>query len=46
MPAARRFKFRVKKRGTNPQEFVGRLWDRDATVFYGDPLQKVYLKKK
>ena len=46
MVEARRFKFRVKKRGANPQEFVGRLWDRDATVFYGDPLQKVYLKKK
>ena len=22
---------------------IGRLWDRDATIFYGDPLQKVYL---
>lgn len=26
------------------QKAVGRLWDRDATVFYGDPLQKIYLK--
>ena len=24
---------------------LGRLWDRDATVFYGDPLHKVYLKR-
>ncbi len=24
--------------------FIGRLWDRDATIFYGDPLHNVYLK--
>lgn len=41
-----RFAFKLKKPIANRQEFVGRLWDRDATVFYGDPLQKVYLKKK
>lgn len=27
------------------QKAIGRLWDRDATAFYGDPLQKVYLNR-
>lgn len=39
----RRFPFKAKKPIADQQKFVGRLWDRDATVFYGDPLQKVYL---
>lgn len=30
-------------RVTDKRKAIGRLWDRDATVFYGDPLQKVYL---
>lgn len=42
---ARRFPFKFKKPLEKPQEFIGRLWDRDATVFYGDPLVSVYLKK-
>lgn len=42
---ARRFPFKFKKPLEKPQEFIGRLWDRDATVFYGDPLVSVFLKK-
>lgn len=45
MVEARRFPFRGKKPLVNPQQFVGRLWDRDATVFYGDPMVEIYLKK-
>lgn len=40
----RRYKFAAKGPIADQQKFVGRLWDRDATVFYGDPLQQVYLK--
>lgn len=42
---ARRFRFRAEKPITDPQKFLGRLWDRDATVFYGDPLQQIYLRR-
>lgn len=41
----RRFRFEVRNATFDRQKFVGRLWDRDATVFYGDPLHHVYLKK-
>lgn len=43
---ARKFPFKAKKPLTNPQEFIGRLWDRDATVFYGDPMVEISLKRK
>ena len=43
---ARAFKFKAPKRIEDPQKFIGRLWDRDATVFYGDPLVQVYLNPK
>ena len=46
MVEARKFKFQAKKPIANPQEFLGRLWDRDATVFYGDPMVEVYLGEK
>lgn len=39
----RTFKFESKGPIADQKKFVGRLWDRDATVFYGDPLQQVYL---
>lgn len=42
---ARKFPFKAKKPITNPQEFIGRLWDRDATVFYGDPMVEIRLHK-
>ena len=41
----RRYTFVAKGPVADRQKFVGRLWDRDATVFYGDPLQQVYLKR-
>lgn len=41
---ARQFPFAAKGPIAEPQKFLGRLWDRDATVFYGDPLQHVRLK--
>ncbi|MGN0854617.1 MAG: hypothetical protein ACI4R9_03740 [Kiritimatiellia bacterium] len=41
---ARAFRFVAKGPIADPQKFIGRLWDRDATVFYGDPLQHVTLK--
>ena len=46
LPAARAFAFRVKKDATAEMKknLMGRLWDRDATVFYGDPLQHVRLR--
>jgi hypothetical protein len=27
---------------TDPHELAGLMWDLDATVFYGDPMQRVY----
>ena len=36
--------FKPLARVKDKQKTVGRIWDRDATVFYGDPLQKVYLR--
>lgn len=42
---ARRYPFAFKDAPAEArQKFIGRLWDRDATVFYGDPLQRVALK--
>ena len=41
----RRYTFAAKGPVADRKKFVGRLWDRDATVFYGDPLQQVYLKR-
>lgn len=40
----RKFPWKSEKKLEDPQKFVGRLWDRDATVFYGDPMHKVYRK--
>ena len=37
----RRFKFKAKQPIADQQKFIGRLWDRDATVFYGDPLVEI-----
>ena len=39
----RRFPFQGRIPLSEQQRFVGRLWDRDATVFYGDPRQRVAL---
>lgn len=43
MAEVRRFRFEGKVPLAERQQFVGRLWDRDATVFYGDPLQRTAL---
>lgn len=43
---AKTFRWQVKKPIADPHKFVGRLWDRDATVFYGDPMQEVYLRAR
>lgn len=37
--------FKPYAKVADKKKTLGRLWDRDATVFYGDPLHKVYLKR-
>lgn len=45
MKEVAKFPWKAKEQKIDVQQFMGRLWDRDATVFYGDPLHEVYLER-
>lgn len=43
---AQKFEFTAKKPIADLRRFVGLLWDRDATVLYGDPVKNYALKPR